>query len=69
MDDESMKLIEGSGDLFSNQKLGSGDDGVITQNGDDLSKFAVTKRPTQADRTGVRASGKIKSLSHINKFC
>lgn len=56
MDDESMKLIEGSGDLFANQKIGSGDDGTIIQNGDDISKFAVSKRPTQADRNGVRAS-------------
>lgn len=57
LDDGSLKLIEGSGDLFTNQKVVPADDGIITQNGDDISKFAVSKRPSQADRNGVRTGG------------
>lgn len=58
MEDGSLKLIEGSGDLFSNPKLGVGEDAIISQNGDDISKFSVNKRPSQADRNGVRTGGK-----------
>lgn len=59
MEDGSLKLVEGSGDLFSQQKLGAGDDSIISQNGDDMSKFTVTKRPNPADRSGVRTGGNI----------
>ena len=63
MEDGSLKLVEGSGDLFTHQKLGSAEDGIIAQNGDDMSQFSVTKRPNPADRSGVRTGGNLKSFA------